>query len=118
MKITIKHLNLRSAHGVDAQLENEILALQAVVDIEEARVVLERCSEGGWAFQVLIHLVVPGPDIQVAGADHTLEAAIRKAVLQLREEIRRREANRLTRVRSNLQSPSHHRMAARNARKS
>ncbi|MCU0770431.1 MAG: HPF/RaiA family ribosome-associated protein [Verrucomicrobia bacterium] len=106
MTITVQHLGLRSVHRTDATIENEILALRDLVVIDEARVRLERRPELAPAYSVRVHLVTPGPDIRAVGADHTIEAAIRKVAADLRRRIEAKVARRSARARSNRQQPS------------
>ncbi len=111
MTITVQHLGLRSVHRTDATIENTILALRDLVVIDEARVRLEHHPERAPAYSVRVHLVTPGPDIRAAGADHTIEAAIRKVGADLRRRIEAKVARRSVRARSNRQRPSAPRLA-------
>lgn len=106
MKLNVQHFNVRSTHELDSLIENRIFALRPRVHIDEALVRLECRFERSPAFGVRIHLVTPGPDIVVEGYDHTLLAAIRKAVAEIDTRLAHRDAKRLQRARSNLNSPA------------
>ena len=105
MRLTIRHRHLRSTHAVDAVIEERILALEPRLDIEAADVWLEHHRESSPAFRVHVHLVTPGPDLLAEGRDHTLRAAIRKALNELEQRIGHRRLKRTQRLKSNLHSP-------------
>lgn len=102
MKLNVQHHNLRSTHELDSLIEDRILALQSRLQIDEANVRLECHFEASPAFGVRIHLVTPGPDVFAEGRDHTLRAAVRKAMAQIETKMGHRAAKRLQRLRSNL----------------
>lgn len=106
MKLNVQHFNVRSTDKLDSLIENRILALQPRLQIDQALVRLECRFERSPAFGVHIHLVTPGPDIVVEGQDHTLLAAIHKAVAKIDTRLAHRDAKRLQRARSNLNSPA------------
>jgi ribosome-associated translation inhibitor RaiA len=106
MKLTLEHHNLRSTHELDSLIENRILALQPRLQIDEAHVLLECRFESSPAFGVRIHLVTPGPDVFGEGRDHTIHAAIQKALGEIESRLVHRQAKRQQRARSNLQAPA------------
>jgi ribosome-associated translation inhibitor RaiA len=106
MKLNVQHRNLRSTHEVDALIENRILSLQPRLQIDEAHVRLECRFESSPAYGVRIHLVTPGPDVFAEGRDHTIHAAIRKALGEIESRLDHRAAKRRQRARSNLQEPA------------
>ena len=106
MKLTVQHHHLRSTHELDSLIENRILALQPRLQIDEAHVRMECRSELSPAFGVRIRLVTPGPDVFAEGCDHTIHAAIHKAMGKIESRLDHREAKRLQRARSNLQTPA------------
>ena len=106
MKLNVKHHNLRSTHEVDSLVEDRILALQRRLRIDEANVHLECRFERSPAFGVCIHLVTPGPDVFAEGHDHTIHAAVRKAMGEIESKLDHREAKRRWRVRGNRQAPA------------
>lgn len=106
MKMTIRHINVRSTDSVDSLVEDRILALQPRLEVEEARVRLERRHDLSPPFRVSIHIVTPGPDLQAEDQDHTLVAAIAKVMDALETKIAVREKKKTRRVRGNLQAPA------------
>ena len=105
MRLTVQHHNLRSTHELDSLLEDRILDLQPRLQIDEARVRLECRWEHSPAYRVAVHIVTPGPDLQAEGCDHTIRAAMGKALADLEAQLRHRERKPIRRVRSNLQTP-------------
>lgn len=105
MKLTLQHVHVRSTDRLDSLLEERILALEHQVQIDEARVRLECQWHESPGFRVAIHIVTPGPDLLVEVNEHTLEAAIEKAVSALEKKIRSRAGNRLKKRLSRLQNP-------------
>jgi ribosome-associated translation inhibitor RaiA len=106
MKLNLQHHNLRSSDELDSLIENRILALQPRLRIDEAHVRLECRFESSPAYGVLIHLVMPGPDVFAEGRDHTIHAAIHKALGEIESRLDHRAAKRQQRVRSNIQAPA------------
>jgi len=106
MKLTVQHHNLRSSDEVDSLLEDRILELEPRLQIDEARVTLECRWQQSPAYRVAIHIVTPGPDVQAEGQDHTIHAAISKALGHLEHRLRHREQKPHQRLRSNLQMRS------------
>lgn len=105
MKLTVQHHNVRCTDELDSLLEERIFDLQPRLQIDEARVRLECRWERSPACRVAIHIVTPGPDLQAEGQDHTIRAAIGKALTDLEDRLRERERKPIRRVRSNLQTP-------------
>ena len=106
MKLNVQHLNLRSTHELDSLVENRILALQPRLQIDEANIRLECRLESSPAFGVHIHLVTPGPDVFAEGRDHTIRAAVRKAMSEIESRLGHREAKRRQRVRGSVKAPA------------
>ena len=106
MKLTLYHHNLRSIHEVDSLVEEQILKLGDRLQIDEARVRLECQSELSPAYRVAIHIVTPGPDLQAEGCDHTIRAAIGKALADLEGRLQHREHKPLWRLQSKRQLPA------------
>ncbi len=102
MRLNLKHLNLPSLHQLDSWVENQILALGQARQIDEANVRLARLENASPAYQVNVHLVTPGPDVFAESRDHTLRAAIIKAVTQLRAQITSRAQKRVHRWKNKL----------------
>jgi ribosome-associated translation inhibitor RaiA len=112
VKLNVQHHNLRSTHELDSLVESRILALQPRLQIDEANVRLECRLEASPAYGVRIHLVTPGTDVFAEGRDHTIRAAVKKAIAEIDSRLDHREARRRQRARSNLQAPA---ARARNA---
>ena len=106
MKLNVQHHNLRSTHELDSLVEERILALQPRLQIDEAKIRLECRWEESPAYRVAIHLVTPGPDVLAEGRDHTIRAAIAKAVADIEAKLGHRASKPLRRLRSNLQTPA------------
>ena len=106
MKLLIKHLNYKPSATFTAHLEKQLGLFTDIRQIDEAVVTLELRAEASPAFRVAVHLVTPGPDFSSEAVDHTLHAALTKAVADLLEKIEGREMNRSRRVRSNRQLPA------------
>jgi ribosome-associated translation inhibitor RaiA len=105
MKLTVEHLELRSTNSVDTLIEERILALEPRLQIDEARVRLERRRELSPPYRVTVHLVTPGPDLLAEAKDHTILAAIDKVMLDIESKLHQRADKRVRKIRSNLQSP-------------
>jgi ribosome-associated translation inhibitor RaiA len=110
MKLTVQHHHLRSTDELDSLIEERIIALQPRLQIDEANVRLECRFQESPAFSVRVHLVTPGPDVVAESRDHTLRAAVHKAIAALEQKISRRALKRLQRLRTNLQEPALPRM--------
>ncbi len=106
MKLNLQHVHVPSNDDLDSLIENQILALQPRLQIEEANVRLEHRFEVSPAYAVRIHLVIPGPDLFVEENDHTLRAAFGKVMQRLNEQITRRSHKRQQKVKSNLSAPA------------
>ena len=104
MRLNVQHLNIRSLHRLDSWVEEQLLALGRARQIDEANVRLVRLRDASPAYQVIVHLVTPGPDVFAESRDHTLRAAFAKAMAQLREQITSRATRRLQRLKSNLKA--------------
>jgi ribosome-associated translation inhibitor RaiA len=102
MKLTVQHLDMRSTNVVDTLVEERILALQPRLQIDEANIRLEHHRDLSPPFRVHLHLVTPGPDVIVEGSEHTIRAAIEKAMLQVERRLRYRSDRRKQRIKSNV----------------
>ena len=94
MKLSLTHRNHTPSASIVGTLEKELESLQPDLQIDEARVRLERSLTESPPFSVAFHLVTPGPDIIVKSTDHTLRAAMMKAFDRIREKIGHRHAKR------------------------
>ncbi|MEO7165535.1 MAG: HPF/RaiA family ribosome-associated protein [Chthoniobacterales bacterium] len=102
MKLILKHSGIRAAKGLRALVQQKILILEPMRQIDLAMVRITREEEASPAFCVRAHLVTPGPDLFAEARDHTLAAALGKAMRQLTRGIKARAGKRLTRLKSNL----------------
>ncbi len=102
MKLTLQHKNVRSTNELDSWVEEQIIALQPVLQIDEANICLTRDFAASPAFQAKAHLVTPGPDVLAEGCDHTLRAAVNKLMTSLRNKI----GVRATRKQKRRKNPS------------
>ncbi len=97
MKLILTHRNHAPSKSIVEMIENELKALLPDLQIDEARVRLERSLTDSPPFSVSFHLVTPGPDVIVKSSDHTLRAAILKAVERIAGKIGHRRAKRVQR---------------------
>lgn len=94
MKILLKHPHHTPSPSLLELLEKELEALLPELRIDEARVLFERLPDASPPFRVAFHLVTPGPDVVVEATDHTLRAALLKAIGAVREKIGHRNLKR------------------------
>lgn len=99
MKVIVRHSGLAFRKWMDSAVKKQILALEPLRQIDEAKVQIARDRDMSPPFRVHVHLVTPGPDIAAEARDHTLVAALGKVVKRITEEIQRRSARQLARRR-------------------
>jgi hypothetical protein len=92
MKLTLTHRNHAPSKSIIEMIENELKAILPDLQIDEARVHLERSLTDSPPFSASFHLVTPGPDVIVSSTDHTLRAAVLKAFQCIAEKIKHRHA--------------------------
>ncbi len=97
MKLTLSHRNHAPSKSIVEMIETELKSLLPTLQIDEARVRLERSLTASPAFSASFHLVTPGPDVVVSSSDHTLRAAILKAFAKISDKLGHRKAKRLHR---------------------
>jgi len=103
MKATLRYIGL-NAHATWQNLVLEQLhRLKSLTDIESAEVMLEQQRDSAPAFRARMLLVVPGPDFHAEAMDHTLAAALHKAVEDLARQIRARQTKRRVKNKCKLQ---------------
>lgn len=78
MKLSLKTGLYQPSVSFSSLLREKLAALCKLLRIEEARIIVEKRAECSPPFRLSAHLVVPGPDIVVESADHTLRAALHK----------------------------------------
>jgi ribosome-associated translation inhibitor RaiA len=103
MKLTLSYHGFKSHPAWKALVEHHLKPLQELAGIASAQVTLEWRREIKPAFRVLALLEVPGPDFHAEASDHTLQAALLKAVKDLERQIRCRKTSRADRRKTNLQ---------------
>lgn len=103
MKTSIRYLGLNAQAAWDRLVQEHLSLLKKLTNIESAQVALEWQREETPAFRAHLVLVVPGPDYHADAADHTLAAALHKAVDNLKRQIRARQTKRRVNGKSNLQ---------------
>ena len=91
MKTTFRYLGFNANAACTQLVEEHLNHLQSLTDIEAAQMILERQWEGTPAFRARVVLVVPGPDYHADAVDHTLAAALHKAVENLKRQILARQ---------------------------
>lgn len=97
MKLTLTHHNHIPSSSIADLIEKELQALQPDLQIDEARVHLARSLTDSPPFSASFHLVTPGPDVIVQATDHTLRAALLKAIAAVRDKIGQRNLKRARR---------------------
>lgn len=116
MKLTLTHRNHPPSKSIVEMIHKELKSLEPDLQIDEARVHLERSLTDSPPFNASFHLVTPGPDVIVKSNDHTLRAAILKAFQRIAGKIghrhakraQRREKNHITAVPRRLSPPPLH----------
>lgn len=97
MKLTLTHRNHAPSRSIVELIDKELKSLQTDLQIDEARVHLERSLTDSPPFNASFHLVTPGPDVRVKSNDHTLRAAILKAFQRIAGKIGQRREKRANR---------------------
>ena len=94
MKLTLTHHNHAPSASIIEMIDMELKSLLPDLQIDEARVHLERSLTDSPPFTASFHLVTPGPDVVVSSTDHTLRAAILKAFQRIADKIGHRHSKR------------------------
>jgi len=94
MKLTLTHRNHAPSKSIVEMIDKELESLQHDLQIDEARVHLERSMTDSPPFTASFRLVTPGPDVIVSSTDHTLRAAILKAFRSIAKKIDHRHSKR------------------------
>jgi len=103
MKTTLRYLGLNATATSPQLVQEHLNRLQSLTAVEAAQIILERLREAKPAFRAHVVLVVAGPDYHAEAVDHTLAAALHKAVANLQRQIQARHNQRRVKVKSNLQ---------------
>jgi ribosome-associated translation inhibitor RaiA len=102
MKLILSYRGLKARPIWESLVEAQLNRLQNLAAVISARVTLEWQQGIKPAFRVLVLLEVPGPDFHAEASDHTLQAALLKAVRDLERQVRSRKLNRTNRRKTNL----------------
>ncbi len=102
MKTSLRYLGLNAHASWQNLVMEQLHRLKGLTHIESAEVILEQQRDSAPAYRARVLLVVPGPDFHADAADHTLAAALRKTVENLKRQIRARQTNRRVKGKSNL----------------
>jgi ribosome-associated translation inhibitor RaiA len=97
MKLTLTHRHHQPSPSFTVLIKQRLESLREALQIDEARVLMERRLEASPAFRVTAHLVTPGPDVFADAVDHTLRAALDKMIGQLEDRIDHRQQKRARR---------------------
>lgn len=103
MKLTLIYRGLKTQPAWQRLVEEQLKRLQSLAAVVSAQVTLERQRGLKPIYRVLALLEVPGPDFHTEASDHTLQAAVLKAVKDLERQISSRNARRADRWKTNLQ---------------
>jgi len=103
MKTTLRCLGLNAHATWHDRVMEQLHRLKNLTTIESAEVILEQQRDSAPVFRAHVVLVVPGPDYHAEAMDFTVIAALRKAVENLKRQIRTRQTKRQVRGKSNLQ---------------
>ena len=106
MKLILKHIHHSPSASFTALIEQHLNAIGKSLQIEEARVVIERRLEASPPFHISAHLVTPGPDIFAEAMDHTLRAALLKAIGQIEARIEHKLTKRAGRMQRHTKAAS------------
>lgn len=90
MKLTLTHHNHAPTKTIIEMIQKELESLKPDLQIDKARVHLERSLTDSPPFKASFHLVTPGPDVIVSATDHTLRAAVLKDFQLIRDKIEHR----------------------------
>ncbi|MFO1502018.1 MAG: HPF/RaiA family ribosome-associated protein [Verrucomicrobiota bacterium] len=103
MKLIVLYRGLNARPVWQMLVETQFRRLQKLAAVLSAKVCLEWQQGIKPAFRVLALLEVPGPDFHIEARDHTLQAALLKAVHGLERQIRARRTRKAGRHKTNLQ---------------
>ena len=103
MKLILFYRSLKARADWQALVEAQFKRLETLAAVVSAKVTLEWQRGIKPGFRVMALLEVAGPDFHAEGRDHTLQAALLKAVKDLERQIRSRKAHRADRWKTKLQ---------------
>lgn len=117
MKLILTHRHHRPSASLTALIEQNLTELGKSLQIDEARIVIERQLEASPPFRMSAHLVTPGPDVFAEANDHTLRAALEKMVAQIGARINHRHQKRTRSVQRHFKTASATRLTPSGSRK-
>ena len=98
MKLDFRLNGWKSSAGIREFVHKQLDHLPRIGPVSEARVVLVRSRAETPAWTASAHLAVPGPDLKAVARDHTFEAAWRKVMDRLLDQIEDRRDRRRHRL--------------------
>ena len=104
MKLILQHRHHQPSPSFTELVQKQIESLSEALQIDEARILIERRLESSPPFRVSAHLVTPGPDVLAEAVDHTLRAALQKLIADLESRIDHRHQKRARRKQNNFKS--------------
>ena len=118
LRISLRHETIHhsSSASFTALIEQHLKEIGKSLQIDEARVVIERRLEASPPFHISAHLVTPGPDVFAEAMDHTLRAALLKTVGQIEVRIAHKRTKRAGRLQRHTKAASPGQFAASGAR--
>lgn len=116
MKLILSHRHHQPSPSFTALVKQRLESLREGLQIDEARVLIERRLEESPAFRVKAHLVTPGPDVLAEAVDHTLRAALGKMFGKLEAHIVHRHQKRVRREPASPRKVARTRLASAGAR--
>ena len=117
MKFIFTHRQHQPSPAFTGLVKQRLESLREVLQIDEARVLIERRLEASPPFRITAHLVTPGPDVLADAVDHTLRAALDKLIGQLDGRIDHRQQKRARRGPNPLKKTSPAKLAAAGSRR-
>lgn len=100
MKVKFHLRGLNADNLLREHLVSGLQDLNDLIPIAHADILLERQRENTPAYQALVIVAVPGPDIHAAARDHTWPAAWRKVITRLRDQMVGRKSRQIARGKS------------------
>ena len=102
IRMNLQGFNIRSLDSLEAWLRQQISRIGGQRKIDAANIRLARFENCSPAYHVSMHLVAPGPDVFAESRDHTLRAALMKAVDKVRQTFAQRSQKRISRLKGRM----------------
>lgn len=94
MMLSIRYRHLSPPPSLDEKIEEMLLPLGEHCRVDQAEVMIEHRAEESPPYLARVKVAVPGPDVDVAVADHTPENAYQRAVSEVDRRLQKRLINR------------------------